>query len=48
MNTIVQAAIAESIAELETTSSTPTAPFYYGSDVSCTFDVDASSGRTPR
>lgn len=40
MNATVQAAIAASIAELEVTSSTPTAPYYYGSDVSCASDVD--------
>lgn len=41
MNAIVQAAINASIADIEVTSSVPTAPFYYGSDVSCESDVDA-------
>lgn len=40
MNTTVQTAIAAAIAELEVTSNTPVAPFYYGSDISCDFDVD--------
>ncbi|MCP3886453.1 MAG: hypothetical protein GY700_13485 [Propionibacteriaceae bacterium] len=40
MNATVQAAITASLAALETTSSVPAAPYYYGSDISCESDVD--------
>jgi len=40
MNTTVQAAITEMIADLEVTSSVPSAPYGYGSDISCTTDVE--------
>jgi len=40
MNPTVQAALAASLAELEVTSSLPSAPYYYGGDVWCEADVD--------
>jgi hypothetical protein len=40
MNDVVQAALASGLAALETTSSTPVAPFGYGCDISCASDVD--------
>lgn len=40
MNTIVQAAINASLAALETTSSIPSTPYGYGSDISCESDID--------
>lgn len=39
MNSTVETALAEMIAELEVTSSVPTAPYGYGSDISCSTDV---------
>lgn len=40
MSIIVKDAIAASIATLEITSSIPSAPFGYGSDLSCEADID--------
>jgi hypothetical protein len=40
MNAIVEAALAVSLADLETTSSVPIAPYGYGGDVWCEADVD--------
>lgn len=40
MSAIVKAAIAASLAELETTSSIPSEPYGYGGDVWCEADVD--------
>lgn len=41
MNSTVETALSEMIAELEVTSSVPVAPYGYGSDVSCANDIDA-------
>lgn len=40
MNDIVQAAITSGLAELEVTSSIPTAPYGYGGDMWCEADID--------
>jgi hypothetical protein len=40
MNSTVQAAIAAGLAELEVTSSIPSPPFGYGSDLWCESDLD--------
>lgn len=41
MTDTVRDAIAASLATLTTVNATPAAPYGYGSDVSCAFDVDA-------
>jgi phage baseplate assembly protein W len=40
MSAIVKAAIAEGIADLDRVVDTPVSPFGYGSDISCTTDLD--------